>query len=162
MVADMRTGKSLCLAVMLAVGVAMPEPGLHAQPVRDQVLAGAHVFEDAGCAVVRVSFNFPIRYQSHFPLAQGDELRIKLRPIVVSPDDRPGLFQRESLRAPRNRRAAIAKIIYEGDNVPGPVLTIFFRHPVAFKVGQGGDFRSLNIAISGQEPLDTCVPVFPS
>ena len=162
MVADMRIGKSFCLIVMLAIGAAMPEPGLRAQPVKDRVLAAVHLIEDAGCAVVRVSFNFPIRYQSHFPLAQGDEVRVKLRPIVVSPDDRSALFQRESLRAPRNRRAAIAKIIYEGDSVPGPVLTVFFRHPVAFKVGQGGDFRSLNIAISGEEPSESCVPNFPS
>ena len=58
---------------------------------------------------------------------------------VISSDDLTELFRRESVRAPVSDRAAVAKIVYEGDDISGPVLTFFFRHPVAFKVGQGRD-----------------------
>lgn len=157
----MKTGWLLGLVSALALGLTSLAPGLQAQPVRDRILASAHLFEDAGCAVVRVNLNLPIRYLSHFPPAYGDELRIRLRPIVVSSEDRALLLRRESVRAPESDRAAIAKIVYEGDDISGPVLTFIFRHPVAFKVGQGSDFRSLVVAISGETPSDTCLPVFP-
>jgi len=129
-----------------------------AQPIRDRVLSDVRVTEQADCSIVRVSLNFPIRYVSHFPLAFGDELRIRLRPIEVPAVDQSALIRRESLRAPISERAAIEQIAYEGDVVAGPTLTLFFRHAVAFKVGQGGDFRSLIIAISGPTPSDTCRP----
>ncbi len=157
----MKIRRTLSLVSALVVGLTSLATGPQAQPVRDRILAGVHLFEDAGCAVVRVRLNLPVRYLSHFPPSYGDELRIKLRPIIISSEDLAVLFKRESVRAPANDRAAIAKIVYEGDDISGPVLTLFFRHSVAFKVGQGSDFRSLTIAISGEEPSETCLPIFP-
>lgn len=158
----MRYAKCLIVLAGLLIASAALTPLLLAQPVRDRVLAGVEVAEVAECAVVAVSFNFPVRYVSHFPFEAGDELRIQLRAIALSPADEDVLFKRESLRAPKNRRAAIAKIVYEGDRAGGPILTIFFRHPVAFQVGQGADFRSLVIAIPGPEPSESCLPVSPN
>lgn len=157
----MKNGRVLGLVSASIVGLALLASGPQAQSVKDRILAGVYLFEEAGCAIVKVKLNLPVRYLSHFPPAHGDELRIKLRPILISSDDLAELFKRESVRAPVNDRAAIAKIVYEGDDVSGPVLTFIFRHPVAFKVGQGSDFRSLTIAISGEQPSETCVPVFP-
>jgi hypothetical protein len=157
----MKIRRTLSLVSALAVGLALSMSGPQAQSVKDRILAGVHLFETAGCAVVKVRLNLPVRYLSHVPPAYGDELRIKLRPILISSDDLAELFKRESVRAPMSAQAAIAKIVYEGDDVSGPVLTFFFRHPVAFKVGQGSDFRSLIIAVSGEEPSETCLPVFP-
>ena len=131
-----------------------------AQPVRDRVLSGVQVAEDRSCAVVKVNLNFPVRYLSHFPLNAGRELRIKLRSIEISPSDREGLLGRESVRPPASDLADIRKIEYEGDNPAGPVLTFSFRDEANYKVGQGTDFRSLIVAISGPEPSDTCLPIF--
>ncbi len=158
---EMRIMRPLSLVSALIVGLISLASSSPAQPVRDRILAGVHLFEDAGCAVVKVKLNLPVRYLSHFPPANGDELRIKLRPILISSEDLAVLFKRESVRAPASDRAAIAKIIYEGDDLSGPVLTFLFRHPVAFKVRQGNDFRSLTVAISGEEPSETCLPIFP-
>ena len=144
-----------CAVAVLALGAAVPAG---AQPVRDRILADVRVVEQAECAIVRVLLKFPVRYVSHFPLASGDELRIMLRPIDVPTADRNALIKRESIRAPSSERAAIEQIMYEGDSVAGPIVTLFFRHVVFFKVGQGGDFRSLIIAISGTAPSDTCRP----
>jgi hypothetical protein len=157
----MKIRRTLSLLSALIVGLSLPAPGPQAQAVRDRILAGVHLFEEAGCAIVKVKLNLPVRYLSHYPPAYGDELRVKLRPIIISSDDLSELFKRESVRAPASARGAIAKIVYEGDDVSGPVLTFFFRHPVAFKVGQGSDFRSLTIAVSGEQPSETCLPVFP-
>jgi len=154
--------RRLGITAAFVIGIALPAAQPHSQPITDRVLAGVNALEVAGCVAVRVNFNFPIRYVSHFPAGFGHELRIKLRPIVVRSRDQPALFQRESVRAPTNNRAAIAEIRFEGDDPSGPVLTFLFRHPVAFKVGQGADFRSLVIAIPGKEPSESCLPVFPS
>jgi len=132
-----------------------------AQPVSDRILSSVEVSEEPGCAVVKVNLNFPARYISHFPAEIGDELRIKLQPIEISRDDRRGLLRRESLRAPDSELAAISEIVYEGGDLTGPTLTLFFRHPVAFKVGKGTDSRSLVIAISGTTPSDYCIPAYP-
>ncbi len=132
-----------------------------AQPVADRILAGVSYAEEGGCTLVRVGLNLPVRYIGHFPLASGDELRIRLQPLALSPADEVGLAGRESLRPPVNLRAAIARILYEGDDPAGPSLTLFFRHPVAFRVAQGGDSRSVIIAVAGRTPSETCRPVFP-
>jgi len=145
----------LCTVVALLLGTAVPSG---AQPIRDRILSDVRVVEQAECAIVRVVLKFPVRYVSHFPLAFGDELRIMVRPIAVSAADRNALIKRESARAPVSERAAIEQIVYEGDTVAGPTVTLFFRHAVAFKVGQGADFRSLIIAISGTTPSDACRP----
>jgi hypothetical protein len=130
-----------------------------AQPVRDRVLSRVQISEDAECAVVKIWLNFPVRYISHFPFETGDELRIKLQAIEIGRGDSAGLRRRESLRAPKSALAAIAEIVYEGDDLTGPTLTLFFEHPVAFKVAQGADSRSFLIAISGKSPSDYCDPV---
>jgi len=145
----------LYAVVVLLLGATVPSS---AQPIRDRILADVRVVEQAECAIVRVILKFPVKYVSHFPLDSGDELRIALRPIDVPAADRNALIKRESMRAPSSERAAIEQIVYEGDSVAGPIVTLFFRHAVFFKVGQGNDFRSLIIAISGTAPSDTCRP----
>lgn len=134
----------------------------HSQAVTDNFLAGVEVAEIADCAVVRVRLNFPVRIIGHFPNDFGNELRIRVRPLVVSREvesERPG---RESLRPPLNDRAAIQQIVYWRDAVTGPTLTIYFHHPVAYEVDEGVNFRSLIIAVAGPEPSGSCRPEFPS
>lgn len=150
--------KSIVLLGTCALSmIAWPQAG-DADRVTNQILAKVRVDEVHACAIVKVSFNFPVRYSDHFPFGYGDEVRVRFRPLNVSEDDLGSLDKRETLASPRSARAAIGKITYEGDNPAGPTLAIFFRHPVAFKVGQGSDFRSLIIAVSGPEPMASCVP----
>lgn len=154
----MTEGRRLSAAVFALTAMAGAAQG---QPVADRILARVNYAEEGGCTAVRVGLNVPVRYIGHFPLTSGDELRIRLQPLALSPADKVGLAGRESLRPPANQRAAIARILYEGDDPAGPSLTLFFRHPVAFQVAQGGDSRSVIIAVAGRTPSETCRPVFP-
>ena len=130
-----------------------------AQPVRDRILSKVQQVEEPECALVRIVLNFPVRYVSHFPYDSGDELRIRIQPIEVTRGEDLALGGRESLRAPKSERAAITEISYEGDDIAGPTVTVFFRHTVAFKVAPGTDSRSIIIAVAGREPSDFCLPV---
>lgn len=111
------------------------------------------IAEYDGCAVIQVMFNFPLRYVKHFPYESGDDLRIQFDPIpiAVPPGETSALFTRESVRPPSNDIASLLEVIYEGNVEGGPFLTLYFRHPVVFKVEQGADFRSLNIVVLGSE-----------
>jgi hypothetical protein len=144
------------LALLVLPGVCAD--GLRAQPVRDRILSKVVASEDAGCTTVTVFLNFPVRYVRHFPYSSGDELRIRLDPIAISPGDREFLFRRESMRAPKNERAAISRLEFDGSGPEGPLLVFLFRRDVAFKVAQGSDYRSIVVAIAGPEPSESCTP----
>lgn len=132
-----------------------------AQAVIDQIISNVRVAEANGCAVVSVRFNFPVRYVSHFPTTSGKELRVRIRPTNISDDDASFLSRREALRPPKNERAAIYKITYEGDTGADPTLTFYFRSKVAFRIAQGKDYRSIVVAIPGPTPSTDCMPIYP-
>lgn len=116
-------------------------------------LSDVTITEHDACAVIQVKFNFPLRYVKHFPYESGDDLRIQFDPIpiAVPPGETSALFTRESVRPPRNHIASLIEVIYEGNVAGGPFLTLYFSHPVVFKVEQGADFRSLKIVVFGSE-----------
>ena len=65
--------------------------------------------------------------------------------------------RRESF-SPPNDFAKLIEVIYEGDIIGGPYLTLLFRSPVDFMVQQGADFRSLIVAVPGPEADESCLP----
>ena len=114
--------------------------------------------EEDGCSTIRVGFNFPVQYIKHFPYNSGDDLRIKLKPIMTDPTDRSALFARESITPPPDSLSELKEVSYEGNVEGGPFLSILFRSPVNFKVSQGKDFRSFVINASGMDDKRPCPP----
>ncbi len=155
---------SFCSWALLAVFAAplLISSDASAEPVLDRALSDARVLEQKGCSVIRIGFNFRVRYQSHFPLDGGRELRVVVRPIDAGVAAEQVLVREESLRAPAVRQAAIASIEFDIGRPEGPTLSIYFRDPVFFKVGQGGDFTSIVVAISGAKPSANCRAEFPA
>lgn len=132
-----------------------------AEPVLDRALAGAQVFADKGCTILKVNFNLRIRYSSHFPLNSGDELRITVQPVDRSLAAALVRVRREAARLPDGRAAGIKAVDFEADQPTGPVLRILFEHPVAYQVAPGPDFESIIIAIAGKKSSPACRPEIP-
>jgi len=148
------------LALFLLQATTRP---LAAEPVLDRALSGLRLFNTSpSCTVVKIEFNFRIRYVSHFPLAMGEELRINVRAIDPTQAAALAVLRREALRPPASAAAAIRAIEFELDQPAGPVLRVQFLHPVAYQVAPGADFESMIIAISGRTPQAACKPMFPS
>jgi hypothetical protein len=145
-------------AILLAVGLAQLG---HAASVRDQILSGVSYFESSACRLLQVEFNLPVRYVSHYPFEQGTELRIELDAVTMNSDDTKFERKREALKPPEESRDLLSTIIYEGNAVPRPLLTLTFRKSVRFRVGQGEDFRSVVVAIPHPGGSGVCEPIFP-
>ncbi|MEQ1617438.1 MAG: tetratricopeptide repeat protein [Terricaulis sp.] len=151
-----RTLGRLTAGVAVLAGV-MPVTAAFAQPTLDRVLSDATVEEGAHCAVVQVGFNFPVRYVSHFPSAAGDEVRVRVRAFDQR-EHGAAMARRESVRAPDSALANITAIDFDGNRPEGATLSLLFDGATRFAVGQGGDFRSINIAINdGTDPAQ-CTP----
>jgi len=133
--------------VILLVFSRANEPLLHAQPVRDRVLGDLQISVEEGYAVIKVGFNFPVRYVRHFPIDSGKELRVKLSPISVGAVDQDALSERESIRPSTGDLPVLLEVAYEGDMPGGPFLTLLFQQEREYLVAQGSDFRSLIIVI---------------
>ncbi|MCO6413319.1 MAG: hypothetical protein J5I92_11280 [Thiogranum sp.] len=118
-----------------------------APPVRDKVLADVEIIKSDGNLVIEVHFSFPLRYRSHFPLDQGDELRIRLEPLLVPPSDLDALFQREAVTPQYTDSVALDQVIYEGDIEGGPYLTVRFTRDARYEVIAGADYRSVRIVV---------------
>src|SRR5262245_6388207 len=150
------------LIVAIVAACQWPAPAV-AEPVLDRALSGLRLYQaSASCILVKIDFNFRIRYVSHFPLATGEELRINVRAIDPTQAAALALLRREALRAPNSPAAAIRAIEFEIDQPAGPVLRVQFLHPVAYQVAPGSDFESLVIAIAGKSTQAACQPRFPA
>ena len=150
------------IAATVAAACQLATP-VAAEPVLDRALSGLRLFSPSpSCTVVKVEFNFRIRYVSHFPLSTSDELTINVRAIDPTQAAALAVLRREALRAPNHAGAAIRAIDFELDQPAGPVLRVQFLHPVAYQVAPGSDFESLVIAIAGRTAQAGCRPVFPS
>lgn len=123
-----------------------------------QVIDEVQVTEEYGCTVVRVNFNFPVRYVSHFPPDNGDDLRVQIEPYAVGPSDKEHLFTREEPLLPPDTLEELIEVVYEGNVEGGPYLTFLFDTPVKFDVAQGADFRSLLVAVTGVDDQEPCTP----
>lgn len=142
----------MTMAFFLA-GVIFTSAWLYA---RHLIIDEVTVSERPDCSVVKVSFNFPVRYVKHFPYSTGDDLRIQLEPITRNVADREALFARETVLPPPNEIVGLSEVVYEGDIEGGPFLTLFFTRPVNFKVEQGTDFRSVVVTVAGPESKGLC------
>lgn len=141
--------------------------GVNAQPATSTVLDTVTSIEKPGCLLIKVEFTLPFQYEWHFPFSSGEELRIRIKPIAADPGAPSILTQREAT-VPRLKRGAallgvdLMEVAYEGDIAGGPYLTLLFRNPVAFKVAQGKDFRSIIVASPGPEASESCKPDLPA
>jgi len=115
------------------------------QPLRREILKDIYVEKRDDFVRVEMEFNFPIRYVNHFPQDKGDELRIRLEPLLF--EDTRILLSRESIKIPYEIEEIVSEITYEGDIQGGPYLTVRFNEEVRYSVFQGSDFRSLVIEV---------------
>ena len=118
-----------------------------APPVRDKVLDEVSVVRSDESLFVEVLFSFPLRYRSHFPADQGEELRIRLQPVRVPVSDLDAVPRRESVIPQYADAVAVDEVIYEGDIEGGPYLTVRFTRPVRYQVIPGSDYRSMRVIV---------------
>jgi hypothetical protein len=131
--------------------------GAAAQRVTGRLLVGAQVFQKEGCGYLQVRFSVPVSYRSHFPVEAGDEIRIRVDPRALSPDDEAASLSREAVRPPYDPDLPVVNVSYEGDSLEGPVLIIEFRRPLSYSVGQGSDYRSVLVGVPGPERDTPCI-----
>ena len=79
----MRYAKYSVVAGLL-LGLLMPPSPVAAEPVLDRALSGLRLINRNACSIVKIDFNFRVRYNSHFPLDHGPELRISVRALGKS------------------------------------------------------------------------------
>ena len=140
---------SLAAAFLLSPSWALAERG---------VIQEAGIEEQGECAVIKVRFNFPVRYIRHFPIEPSEEVRIQFESISMRPSDLEDRFDREDVRFSPDDRVPLSEIIFEGNITGGPLLTLTFMRSIAFEVEQGNDYRSLVVTpFQGEERVE-CFP----
>jgi len=155
----MRTGIRFRNAALGVLGWAALSGIVSAQPTTDRVLSDARLLEGNDCTYIQIEFNFPVQYINHFPPKAGDELRIQINPIIGNVQNRAALLLREALSPPRSDDLGLLSIIYDGELSSGPVVTLQFRRPLSYSVGQGHDFRSVLVGIPGPDRTSPCLPL---
>jgi len=149
------------LALALAGSTLVALRPASAQPVTDQALQDAQLAVQKGCAILKVNFNFRIRYASHFPLDHGDELRITINPIDRNQAAALVTLRREAATVPDGKLHGIKAITFEAQHPAGPEIRILFDHPVAYQVAPHPDAQSIVVAVAGPKPSPKCSPTFP-
>ncbi len=127
-----------------------------AEPVRDRVLEDVRITEIAGKTAVAIRLPCPFQTLSHFPQAQGRELRIQIQPLVACNADRDAFRQRESFRPRHADVVSLTDVSYEGDLATGAYITLSFTRTMQWQLQTQNDFRGLLVLVSpladGNEP----------
>lgn len=121
----------------------------YAQSVSDRVLSDVKVQSVGTCSTMTINFNVRVQLQSFFPQTGGRELHIRIKPL----DDAAKV--RESLRTPTGV-PALRSIEYEGDNVAGPILSLFFSRDVRFDVSAGAQPQQIIITVDEPGTTGRC------
>lgn len=125
---------------------------LVAAPVSDRVIESVDIIDDIHRSEVTINFSFLLRYEKHFPLHKGTELRIRLQPLVVPTVDLDAVFERESVVPRQTELVPLEEVVYEGDfSADGLYVHLSFGTAVAFGVQQGSDFRSIVVYVCERE-----------
>lgn len=148
----MLTAQKFLPALLFAALVVFAVTENHsAPPVRDKVLEEVQVLENDGQFMLEVRFSFPLRYRSHFPQQNGQQLHIRLAPVRIPASDLNAAFRREGVVPRHAEDVAIDEVIYEGDSDGGPYLIVNFTRTVSYEVIPGSDYRSVSIAVRSIE-----------
>lgn len=119
---------------------------LHAAPAAAQVLDSVEL-ERAPDATIRVNFSIPVRYEKHFPQAEGETLLVYVRPLQLGEADRVGIRERKSIKGTPSSDIPLIDVTYEVNGTEGPRLVFKFVRPIAYGVRQGRDNRSIEVAL---------------
>jgi len=128
------------------IAVAMPMAA-DAQPSDTRIIDSVDTKRRGDAIEIRVNFNLPMRYVTHVPLEEGDEVVVRLQPIVT-PDIDPTVFQhRESALVDRSQSGPLTNVIFEGEEVGNVSVTLRFAYRVPYTVKGGDDFRSIVVSV---------------
>ncbi|MDX1764621.1 MAG: hypothetical protein R3231_09895 [bacterium] len=130
-------------ACLILFGLLVVSTPVDAEPITDAILDDITITEESEYTILQVGFALPMRYVKHFPYPWGEELRIQLSPLSTGPVDDEGIYKREAVHNLSNHSTPLVEIVYEGQSIGGPYITIRFDRPMEYLVGQGTDFRSL-------------------
>jgi hypothetical protein len=133
-------------------------PSAKADSVTRKVIDRVIARPQGACFLVDVRFNLPMQYLSHFPPERSDELEIRLSPITAAARDPKAALGRESALPEPLEGLPLDVVNYEADDPLKPLLSLRFRHPVAYAVKSGADFRSLLIQIRPPTVEGPCPP----
>lgn len=139
------------VTLVLLVALTLSAPA-QAQPSRDRILGDLTFSEHSEYIDIQIELTFPVRYLRHFPAEKGDEIRIQLKPIAIGSAEREGLFKREGVTADESNPADVTEIVYEGANITGLSLTVYFSQERTFSVEQGNDYRSILVRVKNALP----------
>lgn len=120
---------------------------LSAQPVSVGVFDDVRITKTDEGYVVESLFTCPVRYISHFPHTEGDEINIKIDPVPLCDPNSNAEAGRGSIRPRSEIKTGLYEVIYDGDINGGPFLTLFFKDAVKFRVSQGEDYRSIVVDV---------------
>jgi hypothetical protein len=131
----------------LPVAATLAASSASAQPVTDNFISDARVSVFKECALLRVNFNVRMRYAGHFPLEEGDELRISLRIINRPfPNQLPGV-RREGAEVEHRELAGVQAVTMDLDQTGGLVMRIQFKKVSAYTITQSNNFDGLGVLI---------------
>ncbi|MBI1425058.1 MAG: hypothetical protein GC149_16550 [Gammaproteobacteria bacterium] len=96
---------------------------------------------------VEIRFEQPMNYISHFPERRGEQLNIKLRPILTAQAGTAMASIEDSLGVGAREGNPLRDIQYEQDESGNGILALQFSHEFDYKIEPSRDHRSIYITL---------------
>jgi hypothetical protein len=96
---------------------------------------------------ITINFTMPVSYLSHFPIAGGKQVDIRVLPIASTVDDQKSALQPQRLGYKSTPDNPLQLIRYEPDNPAGKTITLQFSSNTNFKIPNQEDPRRISIEL---------------
>lgn len=121
---------------------------LYAQAIAENVLDDVVITKSDYTGIVKIKFKLPVRYVSHTPKKDTNEIRIKVDFLskISNSITNEEFGIRESIVPQYKHAFGLEEVLYETvgrDNY----LTLYFKKDVSFEIIQDSSYRSLSIIL---------------
>lgn len=142
-------------ARLVLLGLALPLVAA-AQPPAVEVIDEVSQYRTSECAWIDIRFLQAVGYLGHFPTDHSNQLRISVQ-LLNRPDALPA-GSREAMHVCPKDPFNVRWATFEAEGQGRGSLYIDFNGETRYKVGQGGDFRSIVISVPSSAGAAPCDP----
>jgi tetratricopeptide (TPR) repeat protein len=143
----MVSGRERTMRAGVLCGVLVAALGPRAASAAGELIADIQISRRAEETTVAIVLECPVRVRSDAATAGGSSVEIRVTPVEDCAGLRGGALASEAYRPASGHLAHLMEVQYESLGLGDDLLLLHFDRPVAYRVGQRADLRTIEVRL---------------